>query len=212
MTVSPNLFWDSCIFIRYLTGIEESECFGDICKFIGEAKAGTRKIYFSTVTFAEIRQEYLKTGGYGSIREFFGDMGGSFIPIEPNPNVMIATGELRSAKSTNPGDPKATTSRVIGTPDAIILTTCLYARDVLGIADILFHTTDEGKGRSWEGKCVPLLKFEEWYPEATRTDRVREVCGLARSKPLHPEPTFEGMVIHGRFPQPKHGPSGQPIG
>jgi hypothetical protein len=96
---------------------------------------------------------------------------------------MIAAGELRDADPTNPSDATTTNKRSIGIADAIHLQTCLYLRDVMNVKDIEFQTFDEGKGKTWEGKCVPLLGFEKWFPEATRTKRVRDVCGLTRKLP-----------------------------
>jgi hypothetical protein len=147
-------------------------------------------LYFSTFTFVEIRQNSLKKKGVLSVRDFFKDMASAFIPIEPNPNILIAAGELRDAEPTNPSDAKTQNKRVIGSVDAIHLMTCCYARDVLGIDGIIFHTFDEGRGKSWEGKCVPIIGFEKWFPPATRTPRVTEVCNLPRSKPIHTSPAF----------------------
>jgi len=185
-----HLFWDSCVFIRYLIGDASAEKFRDIEKFVEDAKRGERSIYFSTVAYAEIRKEHLRPG-YGNVTDFFEDLGSSFYPIEANPNVMIATGELRSAHSVHPNGGK---SRPIATPDAIHLMTCTYGRDVLGIPDLMFHSFDEGCGKSWEGRCVPILGFEEWFPPDDRSERVREVCMLPRSKPVHPSPgLFDGQ-------------------
>ena len=197
--IGANLFWDSCVFIRYITNDVDADHFQDIARFVGEAKAGKRKIYYSTISLAEFRQDHFVGSEYGSIRDFFDDMGASCIPIEPNPNVLISVGELRSAKSTNPGDPKGP-SRSIATPDAIIMMSALFARDALGVDDIVLHSTDEGKGKNWYGRSVPVIGFESWFPPATRTDRVKEVCSLPREKPTHPEPMLEGIVVHGRFP------------
>lgn len=194
-----NLFWDSCIFIRFITNDINAHHFDDIARFVSEAKAGKRQIYYSTISLAEFRQEYFDSSKFGSIQEFFDDMGSACLPIEPNPNVMMAVSELRSAKSTNPGAPSAK-GRPIATPDAIVMMSAVYARDALGISDIVLQSTDEGKGKGWYGRSVPIVGFEKWYPEATRTDRVKEVCSLPREKPIHPEPgLFGGNVIHGAF-------------
>jgi hypothetical protein len=124
---------------------------------------------------------------HGNIRKFMADLKGAFYPIEPNPNILIAAGELKDARAVNPGDPKDKNPREIGTPDAIHLMSCTFARDALKITDIVFHTFDNGKGVTWEGKCVPLLSFEKWFPTETRTTRVNEVCSLPREKPIYPQ-------------------------
>lgn len=89
-------------------------------------------------------------------------------------------------------------TRTLGTPDAIHLASCIYARDTLRIRDIVFQTLDEGKGASWEGRCIPLLGFERWYPEASRTHHVKLVCELQRSKPFLVQPNLQGLISRAR--------------
>lgn len=195
-----NLFWDSCVFIRYLSGSAKDACFDDICQFVDDAKAKRVKIHYSTLVYAELRPRYLRQGKFGSISEMLEDFGSAFQPIDPSPNILSWAGALKDAQAVNPGDKKQPSEkvRVVGTPDAIHLMTCLYARDAMGIDDIVFHTLDEGKGGSWEGKCIPLLGFERWYPAGKRDPYVEKVCGLNRSKPIHPQPTLNGIVKRGR--------------
>jgi hypothetical protein len=194
-----NLFWDSCLFIRYVSGDTTQPFYEDISRFVDEAKSKRRRIHFSTLTFAEMRQEHFKGSSYGGIRDFFHDLGANFYPIAPDPNIMIMASEIRSARSTNPGDPGAD-SRVVATPDAIILATALFARDSMKVADLVLQSTDEGKGKSWAGKCIPIVGFERWYPEATRTPRIQQVCELPKERPSHPEPML-GLVVHHDFGQ-----------
>lgn len=155
-----HLFWDSCVFIRYLTRIPP-EGIADLEDLVRDtqrkADAERRKVIYSTIVFTELRPRFLKPGQ--SIGDFFDDLGASFEPIDPNPNILRAAGELRDAVVTDPSTKKPS-NRVIGTPDAIHLMTCVWAKRALGLDDIVFHTYDAGKGTSWEGKCVPLLSFE----------------------------------------------------
>ena len=208
--IGKNLFWDSCVFIRYVANDVVADHFNDIARFVAEAKSGKRQIYYSTITLAEFKPDHFNGSEFGSVRDFFDDMGSACIPIEPNPNVLISVGELRSARSTNPQKPDGP-HRSIATPDAIILMSALFARNALGVSDLILHSTDEGKGKNWYGRSVPLVGFERWYPESTRTDRVKEVCSLPREKPIHPEPELEGIVVHGNF-NFKRGPEGGEAG
>ncbi len=182
MKDSTNLFWDSCIFIRFLTRSDEGN-WNVLNRLLREAKKGERRIFFSTVAFTEIRPRYLKEGGYDSIHQLFADFRGAFEPIDPTPDIYIRAGELRDAKAVNPNPKEPETKRVIGTADAIHLMTCLYVRDVRKISDVVFQTYDDGKGATWEGKCIPLLSFDRWFPISDRTRRVSEVCSLERSTP-----------------------------
>jgi hypothetical protein len=192
-----NVFWDSCIFIRYITETPKDRL-QDIHDFLADAQGkGTkrRNIYYSTIVYSEIRPRYFKDSKYGSLEEFFASFGSSFNPIDPNPNILIGAGELRDAVPIDPSNGNAS-NRSIGTPDAIHLITCLYLRDVLGVSDIIFHSFDTGRGKTWEGKCVPIVGFEKWFPESSRTPRVMDVCALQRCEPLHPQPRLS--LVSGR--------------
>ena len=185
MNGPEHILWDSSVFIRYLTE-SPKERVDDIARYITDAREGCRQIYYSTIAYAEIRQRSLKSKNYSSISRFFRDFGKAFNPLEPTPNILIAAGELRDHCPTNPS-PNTPNSRAIGTADAIHLMTCIHARDVLGISEIVFHTFDHGRGKTWEGKCVPLIGFEKWFPPEHQTGRISEVCSLKRSEPIYPD-------------------------
>jgi predicted nucleic acid-binding protein len=186
LTADPqNMFWDSCVFIRYLTQTP-NQYVDDIGNFIGDAQAGKRKIYFSTLALSEIRPRFFRGSQHGSIQDFFDNFRSAFVPIDPTPNVYIRAGELRDVDSINPAGANAP-PRTLGTPDSIHLATCLHVRDTLGVADIVFHTFDDGKGKTWEGKCIPLLSFDRWYPGGSRTKLIEDVCNLPRRRPEYPQ-------------------------
>ncbi|MGH2510246.1 MAG: type II toxin-antitoxin system VapC family toxin, partial [Ktedonobacteraceae bacterium] len=178
MAPPKNLFWDSCVFIRYLTR-QPTDFLADIDQYVAEAKGTDRKyiIHCSTLVFVEIRPRFLKKTGFGTAAEFMSDLGSAFAPFDPNPNILSYAGALRDHEPVNLGNPKSDkpATRSIGTPDAIHLATCLYLRDVAGVSDIVFHTFDEGKGKTWEGKCVPIIGFEKWFPPDRRVQEVADV-------------------------------------
>jgi hypothetical protein len=186
--MTGNLYWESCVFIRWLTN-QPPDFVPDIEQYIADAKRGEVKIHFSTIVFCEIRPRFFK-GKHGSVQQLFAALGSAFTPIDPNPNILAAVGQLRDIEPVNPGDPQISDDkkRSIGTADAIHLMSCLYLRDTLGVSDIVFHTFDEGKGKTHEGRCVPLLGFDQWYPECIRTGRIADVCGVKRTRPQHTQP------------------------
>ena len=59
-----NLYWDSCVFIRYLTRTPTAHL-TDIDSFIKDAKNGKRKIFFSTIALTEIRPRFFKGSEFG---------------------------------------------------------------------------------------------------------------------------------------------------
>jgi predicted nucleic acid-binding protein len=190
MIDSRNLIWDTCIFSRYIIG-DPIEFVSDIEEFVADARRGKRTIYFSAIVLAEIRQSAVKHDKEPELDKFLADLSAAFIPIDINPNIAMQAGRLRAAPTTNPAKDKNAKGRLLGTGDSIHLATALYLKAALGITDIVFHTTDEGKGSTWEGKCVPLLKFEDWYPPASRSKHIQAACDLSKSKPYYPQASLD---------------------
>lgn len=184
-----NVFWDSCCFIRLITRTPD-ELLLDMEQYVNDARKGLLKIHFSTIAYVEIRPRYFNNTKYGSIEEFFDHWGSAFHPFDPNPNILIEAGRLRDADPVNPFPKELNgTKRKVGAADAVHLATCLFLRDGAGIDDIVFHTFDDGKGSTThEGKCVPIIGFEKWFPEKARNRSVSDVCSLPRCKPKHPVP------------------------
>lgn len=182
MTGPENIFWDSCVFIRYLTE-NPRDYVDDIARYITDAKHGRRQIYYSTIAYTEIRPRHLRP--YQTIQRLFADWGRAFVPIEPNPNILINAGILRDANITNPGGENH--NRSIGGPDAIQLMSCVFARDVMGVSDVVFHTFDSGKNSKRGEKSVPLLGFERWFLKEDRSEQIESVCSLTRTEPRYPD-------------------------
>ncbi|MGD9543791.1 MAG: type II toxin-antitoxin system VapC family toxin [Methylocystis sp.] len=193
-----NVFWDSCCFIRFIT--RYPELLADMEQYIKEAREGSIAIHFCTIAFAEIRPRYFKESAYGSIEEFFDHWGSAFVPIDPNANILIEAGRIRDVDPINPADPNIADDlkRKVGAADAIHLSACLFLRDAMGLNDIVFHTFDEGKGKTTsEGKCVPIIGFERWFPAESRSAVLNEVCSLTRCKPKHYAPDLATGASHG---------------
>jgi hypothetical protein len=131
----------------------------------------------------------LKHKGYNRFEEFEEDFRSIFKIISPNRMILSRCSHLKDVSFTRSGG-----SRVVGTPDAIQLLTCLHVQQDMGVEDIIFHTLDEGKAKGWEGKCVPLIGFENWTPadgisKASRSI-VDQIILLPRLKPMHPQPNL----------------------
>jgi hypothetical protein len=185
---SKHLFWDACVIVRWLT--ESPPDFVDhISQYLREAREGARKIHISTISFTEVRPSHLRKKNFGSVIDLIEDFKSAFIPISPPPDVLTRAGHLKDLTFRKKGM-KNNESRVVGTGDAIQLMTCIYAKDDLGIKDIVFHTFDEGKGKNWEGRCVPLIGFEDWCEGLADDPIVRQVIALPRCKPEHPKPVM----------------------
>jgi hypothetical protein len=155
----------------------------DIDQFIEEAGRKQRFIYTSTIAFAEIKPQHLRKRQYGDIFRFFEEFKSAFRPIGTSPDILARAGQLRELEFSKDGG-----TRSVGMGDAVHLLTCQHLKADIGVKDIVFHTLDEGKGKTWEGRCVPLLGFETWCKGHENNDIVKSIIALPRHKPAHPQP------------------------
>jgi hypothetical protein len=184
-SLSNNHFWDSCTLIRYLTQVP-ADLVGDMAKILDEAKAGKRKIWISTILFAEFRPALLNENSrFKTIQELISEMEGVLRPVTPNMEITLRAGRMRNHSFIRPiGVRQATEKgRVLTVPDSIQLSTCLFVKEALGIDDIEFHTFDDGKGKNYEEKAVSLIQFEDYAKHITDCDDVEAVRKLVRIKP-----------------------------
>jgi hypothetical protein len=190
VTERAAYFWDSCVFYKFLNKAANAPYTADVVQFIEDAKRGEIDILCSTLIMAEIRPSALIRGGYPSILRFLDDMKGAFRLIGPTPDIMQKTAILKDHKYKH----KAKEPRDISTPDAIHLLTCLHAKEDLGFDEIIFHTFDNGGGKNWEGKCVPLLTFQEWTDGTSNIPLIGKIAAMKREIPIHSTPHLPGVI------------------
>lgn len=185
---TSSYFWDACVFIRYLKGDRTAELYDDICQHLGEAKAGSTVIYYSTVSIVEVRPSFLGGAGYGSFDDFLADFEGVFRSVDPTPDILRWSAVVHDISYPCPTGGK---DGVLTTPDAIQLMSAVYLREIGVAPDLTFHTFDNGKGRTAESggsKTVSLLEFEKWVSGIPKNPQTSRICNLPRSKPFHTSP------------------------
>ena len=157
-----------------------------------EAKSGKKRIYHSTILYAEMRPKLLKSGGFNSVGDLIADMEAVLLPIGASPNIMMMAGRLRDhffyrAPGVRQKDEK---NRVMSVPDAIQLATCLHLKHDRGVSDIEFHTFDDGRGKNYEERAVSLLSLHEYSGHLQGHEDIDKACALTRIKPKLEQPGF----------------------
>ena len=181
-----HVFWDSCVFCALLYDQQQAYDVNSIEQYLRDAKNNKCQIFTSSLVFAEIVPSSIKKNGIGSFQQFIDDLQGSVIVIDASPNVMHAAGILRDL----PYKKSNSSKRVLATTDAIMLASCLFVKDAMGVAIDHFHTYDDGKKRGREGKMVPLLSYQDWC-EGFTADQMKisqPVINLSRQRPIYPRP------------------------
>jgi hypothetical protein len=186
VSTSKTHFWDTCVLARHLTQKPPELC-GDIARFLDEARAGKRKIWYSTILYAEFNPAFLTGTPFKTLNELIASIEGVMLPIGPTAPIMMRAGRLRGRIFKHHAPQETEKNRVLSVADAIQFATCLYVKETLGISDIEFHTFDDGKGRNYdvtlEEKVVSLLRFEDYAHEHFDDPDIKAVCDLARLKP-----------------------------
>lgn len=184
-STSDNVFWDSCVLGRWLTDVPPGNK-PDLDAMLRDAKLGKRRIYHSTILYAEMRPALLKKGGFESVDDLIADMEGVLLPIGPSPHIMMMAGRLRDHVFFRPDGIRQASekNRVMSVPDAIQLATCLHLKHDRGVADIEFHTFDDGRGTNYEERAVSLLKLHDYCEHLRGNDDIDRACALPR---IHPK-------------------------
>lgn len=180
--LTRDLFWDSCVVIRFLTGNPDTGL-PAMRQLIAEAKAGKRRIWISTILFAEVRPSQLTQAGYNDINALIAEYEGAFLPVGPTPPILLQASRLRDHSYLSKNPQRSEKSRVLTVPDAIHLATCLHIKTSRNCPEIRFHTYDDGRGSNYEEKAVSLLRFHEYATRLMDYPDVVEVCDLPRVRP-----------------------------
>ncbi len=187
MSEVQNLYWDSCVFISFLK--KERDQYGnaidDIEQYLREAKELKHNIYCSTITIAEVIPKHLDLTEHSKFSEFLKDYSGCIIQIGADPIVMEIAAELKSLPYKLVG---GNGTRKLLTPDAIHLASALVLKDAYNVELDVFHTFDNGKAKSPEGKGMPLLSFERWCDGIETNPLAKRIIDMRREKPHHPAP------------------------
>jgi predicted nucleic acid-binding protein len=157
-----------------------------IQQYLEEAKAGTFRIYTSSVFLAEVASTKIRKKGVGGPVAFLNDFVGSVIVIDASVPVFELAGRLKDI----PYRKGASEKRSLSTGDATMLATALYLQTAYGVKLDAFHTFDDGAQK----RAVPIISYHEWCEGLTGPKLLlaQEVIALRRMRPVHPSPRLKG--------------------
>jgi predicted nucleic acid-binding protein len=189
LSTSQNNFWDTNVLARYLSD-QADNVSGDIARMVEEARNGDRKIWHSTLLYAEFHPEFLNGTKYKTIADLIADLEGVLLPVAPNADVMMRSARLRQHRFERPVGIRERTEkpRVLTTPDAIQLATALHIKEALKVPDLEFLTFDDGKTKNYETtnehKTVSLLHLQDYSGHLMLDPDVKAACELRRVRPI----------------------------
>ena len=190
MTVSTSNhhFWDSCVLIRYLTN-NPIDHVADIAKFLDEAKAGTRHIWMSTMVIAEIKPHQLHLRGFENFQQLHDDIQAAVTLVTPSVPINMLASRLQSHEYHRTPRQEEEKTRMLTSMDAVHLATCVHVRDDMAVADVEFHTFDDGRSGP-RPRGLSLLNYDKYAEHLLHNADVKAVCDLPRMIPAHPSPVL----------------------
>ena len=232
MTVSSSKFHflDTNVLLKHANN-DSGEASEDIERILNEAAYGQRKLWVSSVLYAEFRPSVFIPGGrFPNLERFVAYVSGVTTTVSPSPETMLRAARLRDLTWIRPPDIRARNERArfMTLGDSIHLATALWVKEALDIGDELeFLTFDDGNSKTGEAedgkRALSMLRLQDYTYDIADNPDVMAVVALKRIKPLVINPTLANFgspssipaaaATHVVAPTPSssQSPSGAPL-
>jgi hypothetical protein len=185
------------VLLRHANGDSNFDS-GDIARILEEAALGKRRIWVSSVIFAEFRPKSFVPGKFRNLDEFVRYIRQIAETVSPTPDAMLMAARLRDVRWERHADKRQATEKpkCMTLGDAIHIASALWVKEALDVQDLEFLTFDDGRSSSDEldpeTKSLSILSLEDYTSDMGDNPDVRAVVGLRRLKPILPDPRFIG--------------------
>ena len=183
---SDKHFLHSNVVLRHANG-DSGEAEHHIETILTEAAVAKRRVWVSSVLFAELRPSTFVPGRFSTLFELTRYIRALATLVTPDPNAMLRVARLRDAKWHMPGDghegeAKPTTMALA---DAMQVASALWVKEAIGVADLEFLTFDDWcspDGKPSNRLC--LLHLQDYAIDAGSSPDVKASIRLTRLEPV----------------------------
>ena len=170
-STSDRHFLHLNVLLRHARG-ESGESERDLETILTEAAVGKRRLWASSLLFAELRPSAFVPSRFPTLSEFVRYLRSIAIFVTPDPSTMLRAGRLRDVKWQRPAAFRlpGEIPRFLSMVDAIQLSSALWVKETAGVANLEFIAFDDriGDDAEFERKPVPASS-----PGLHRRDRFR---------------------------------------
>ncbi len=156
-STSDKHFLHMNVLLRHARG-ELADSERDLETILTEAAVGKRRLWASSLLFAEMRPSAFVPGRFPTLSEFVRYLRAIAIFVTPDPNTMLRAGRLRDLKWQRPTPLRlpGETPRFLSMVDAIQLSSALWVKETAGVANLEFIAFDDriGDDAEFERKSV----------------------------------------------------------
>lgn len=159
----------------------------DIETILTEAAIGRRRVWVSSVLFAELRPSLFVPGRFPDIADFACYLRSIATLVTPDPNTMLRAARLRDVKWQRPAALRGPgeTPRFMSLIDAVQLASALWVKEAVGVDDLEFLTFDDLDPDGADvGPHLSLLRLQDYADDLPADSDVMAAVGLARVEPV----------------------------
>ena len=196
---SDKHFLHSSVVLRHANG-DSGEAEQHIETILTEAAVHKRRVWVSSVLFAELRPSTFVPGRFATLLELTRYIRALATLVTPDPNAMLRVARLCDAKWHLPGDGReaAGKPRAMALGDAMQIASALWVKEAIGVPDLEFLTFD-----NWvlpdgaTGNRLCLLHLQDYAVDIGSNADVKAAIRLTRLEPLvhahaYPDPVPAG--------------------
>ena len=163
----------------------------DLETILTEAATGKRRLWVSSILFAELRPSAFVPGRFAALTEFVRYLRSIATFVTPDPNTMLRAARLRDVKWQRPAALRrpGEKPRFLSMVDAIQLASALWVKEAAGVADLEFLAFDDRAADDAEGGArLSLLRLQDYTDDLAIDSDVMAAVRLARAEPVLQQP------------------------
>jgi len=180
---SDKHFLHSNVVLRHANG-DSGEAEHHIETILTEAAVAKRRVWVSSVLFAELRPSAFVPGRFATLFELTRYIRALATLVTPDPNAMLRVARLRDAKWQMPGDGAEAKPRTMSLGDAMQVASALWVKEAIGVPDLEFLTFDDWCSDDGKGDRLCLLHLQDYAVDTGINADVRAPIRLTRLEPI----------------------------
>ncbi len=183
---SDKHFLHSSVVLRHANG-DSGEAEHHIETILTEAAVAKRRVWVSSVLFAELRPSTFVPGRFATLFELTRYIRALATLVTPDPNAMLRVARLRDAKWHMPGDSREAEGkpRTMALGDAMQIASALWIKEAIGVPDLEFLTFDDWCSPDGKpGNRLCLLHLQDYAVDTGTNADVKAAVRLTRLEPI----------------------------
>ena len=178
-------FLHTNVFLRHASGAS-GEAEEHIENILTQAAVLKRRVWVSSILFAQLAPSMFVPGRFGSLRELTRYIRSLVTLVTPDPNTMLRVARLRDAKWQRPVGVRGAEEkpRMMSFTDALQIASALWVKEAGGVPDLKFLMFDDLSSNEAKGRArLSPLRLQDYAEDARANSDVMAAVQLTRIQP-----------------------------